>query len=310
MTNDHARLAVVTGASSGIGTAAAEELARRGWRVVMVGRDAERLAQARERVAAAVDGHGPATLGGHGPAVDGHGAAATPARATATTERDAGTTERVTALRCDFGVLAQVRELAATLRERHDRIDVLANNAGGAVTTRRTTMDGFESTIQTNHLAPFLLSLLLHDVLRGGRIVNTASAAHQAGTVDPGDLSAPTGGYTMLGRYASAKQANILFAAEAARRWPDIQSTSFHPGVVRTRFGSESPLMAYFYRYMPFLRTPARGARTLVWLATTDAAVVNGGYYQDEKLRRPASRASDPELAARLWESSLQAVSG
>jgi NAD(P)-dependent dehydrogenase (short-subunit alcohol dehydrogenase family) len=277
----------------------------------MVGRDAERLAQARERVAAAVDSHGTAATDGHGTVIEAHGAAATQARATAATaERDPNAAERVTALRCDFGVLDQVRELAATLRERYDHIDVLANNAGGAVTARRTTVDGFESTIQTNHLAPFLLSLLLRDTLRGGRIVNTASAAHQAGTVDPDDLSAPTDGYTMLGRYASAKQANILFAAEAARRWPDIQSTSFHPGVVRTRFGSESPIMAYFYRYMPFLRTPARGARTLAWLATTQDAVVNGGYYQDERLRRPASRANDPQLAARLWESSLRAVQG
>lgn len=266
------RVAVVTGANSGIGLAAALGLARLGWAVTLVGRDQGRLDAALAQVRAA----GSAAASAH---------------------------------RCDFAVLADVRSLAATLRAEHPRIDLLANNAGGSTATRQTTVDGFELTIQTNHLAPFLLSHQLREQLRGGRIINTASAAHRAGRLDPDDLNAAGERYLPLAFYSSAKQANILFAAEAGRRWPDILSTSYHPGIVRTRFGRDSPVMALFYRTWPFLRTPAKGAQTLIWLAGADrAAITNGGYYIDLRLRQPSRGAADPALAARLWEASLAAV--
>src|SRR5258705_7118084 len=133
------RTAVVTGASSGIGLAAAVELGRRGWRVVLLGRNADRLTAAVEQV-----------------------------RAVSPVPPES--------YRCDFGSFAQVREVAGTLRQHHPHIAVLANNAGGNVATRRSTMDGFEETIQSNHLAHFLLSHELRDQLRGGRIINTSSA--------------------------------------------------------------------------------------------------------------------------------------
>lgn len=271
------RIAVVTGASSGIGLAAAIQLARRGWAVTLVGRDPGRLDTALAQVRAAAP-------------------AGVPAPASK-------------ALRCDFGVLDQVRTLAEVLRDEHPRIDVLANNAGGAIASRQTTVDGFELTIQSNHLAAFLLSNELRELLRGGRIVNTSSGAHQAGRIDPDDLNGDHRRYTQLSAYGSAKQANVLFAGEAARRWPDILSTSYHPGVVRTRFGRDSPMFAAFYRTMPLLRTPDKGAQTLVWLAeTASSGITNGAYYQDERVRRPAAKATDPALAARLWDASLRAV--
>jgi NAD(P)-dependent dehydrogenase (short-subunit alcohol dehydrogenase family) len=260
----------VTGASAGIGLAAAAELARRGWTVTLVGRDQRRLDEALAQVRAA----GPASA---------------------------------TAERCDFAEFAQVRALAATLRDRHSSIDLLANNAGGTSANRQHTVDGFERTIQTNHLAPFLLSHLMRDRLAGGRIVNTASAAHRAGTLDPTDLNGDRKRWTVMGAYGSAKQANILFAAEAARRWPEILSTAYHPGVVRTRFGRDNPSITFYYRIAPFLRNPEHGARTLVWLAET-RDVTNGAYYIDERPRRPRPAAADPALAARLWEASLTAV--
>jgi NAD(P)-dependent dehydrogenase (short-subunit alcohol dehydrogenase family) len=264
--------AVVTGASSGIGLAAAEELARRGWEVALVARDPARLAQAADRV------------------------------------RQAGGTAAT--YQADFAVLDDVRKLADQLRTAYPRIDVLANNAGGLVLSGERTVDGFERTIQTNHLAPFLLTHLLLEPLAGGRIVNTASDAHNGGDLGAqADLFALPDGYRGMSAYGGSKQANILFTAEAARRWPNLLTTCFHPGVVRTRFARESKLAGPIMRVAPFLRSPAKGAYTLVWLATEDREkLTNGAYYIDRRERRPKPTATDPALAARLWDSSLDAL--
>jgi NAD(P)-dependent dehydrogenase (short-subunit alcohol dehydrogenase family) len=263
------RLVVVTGASSGIGLAAAVDLARRGDQVVLVGRDPARLQAAAEQV------------------------------------REASG-ERPELFRADFAVLDDVRRLAEQLRAAYDRIDVLANNAGAIVLQPLTTVDGFELSIQANHLAPFLLSNLLRD--RVGRMVVTASGAHRSGVLDPDDLNAPLRRYRPVQAYGTSKQANILFTAEAARRWPEIAAYSFHPGMVRTRFGNDSRLVALGMRLLPF-RSPEKGAETLVWLANQDPSRLRtGGYYTDRRPRRPLRKAADPQLAARLWTASAEAV--
>ncbi|NJP35615.1 SDR family NAD(P)-dependent oxidoreductase [Micromonospora thermarum] len=263
------RLVVVTGASSGIGLAAAVDLAARGDQVVLVGRDPARLQAAAAQV------------------------------------RDAAG-ERPELFRADFAVLDDVRGLAERLRAAYDRIDVLANNAGAIVLQPITTVDGFELSIQANHLAPFLLSNLLRD--RIGRIVVTASGAHRSGSLDPDDLNRPLRRYRPMNAYGTSKQANILFTAEAARRWPDIPAYCFHPGVVRTRFGNDSRLVALGMRLLP-IRSPEKGAETLVWLANQDPdRLRSGAYYMDRRLRRPLPKAADPRLAARLWTASAKAV--
>jgi NAD(P)-dependent dehydrogenase (short-subunit alcohol dehydrogenase family) len=257
---------VVTGGNSGIGLAAAQEFARRGARVALVGRDQARLSSAAESVPGA------------------------------------------RAFQADFASLSSVRSLAAALLDSFESIDVLCNNAGAIVHSRQSTVDGHELTIQANHLAPFLLSHLLRERLKGGRIVNTASDAHSGGRLDPAHLD-DTGRYAAMTVYGSSKQANILFAAEAARRWPEILSFSYHPGVVRTRFGRGSAMYSAFYKLMPFLVTPEGGADTMVWLAGTPAAeLTNGGYYVKRALARPRGIAADPAAAQLLWETSLSAV--
>ena len=266
------RVFVITGSSSGVGLAAAESIARRRGQVVLVGRDPARLRSAAERVLEAAGG--PAPL----------------------------------ALQADFARFDDVHLLAEQLRERLPRIDVLANNAGAVSGRAASTVDGYERTLQTNHLSPFLLTLLLREQLRGGRIVNTASDAHSSGRLDPNQLRLPANGYGTWRAYGTSKQANILFTIEATRRWPDILSTCFHPGLVRTNFGGGT-IARVFFTVNPFMLSPAQGADTLVWLATAPAPdITPGAYYIRRRLRAPAPAAADPVLAARLWEASLAAV--
>jgi daunorubicin C-13 ketoreductase len=266
------RTIVVTGASSGVGLAAAEQFAAQGDQVVVVGRNPERLDAAVARVKAAGGGREPGRF------------------------------------RADFENLQEVRDLAAHLLDAYPKIDVLANNAGGMVSTYRRTVDGYEATIEGNHLAPFLLTELLRERLDGGRMVSTASDAHRRGRPDPEDFTGSAATYGAWSAYGAAKAANILFAAEAARRWPNITSVSFHPGVVRTNFGS-GRLIRLFYKYAPGLVTPEKAGALLVWLATAPASeLVDGGYYVGHQATEPASQAKDPAAAAKLWEASAAAV--
>lgn len=263
------RVVVVTGSSSGVGLAAAEQFARLGATVVVVGRNPDRLATAVDRVAAA---------GSRIP----------------------------DSVRADFTRLDDVRALAGHLLERYPRIDVLANNAGAMSAAYVKTVDGYESTMQSNHLAPFLLTNLLADRLQGGRVINTASDAHRMGKVDPDDLVRSPKGYNSWREYGTSKAANILFTTESQQRWPGIHSTAFHPGVVRSNFAAENTAASLFYRYMPFLTTPEKAGALLVHLAA--AATSPGGYYVGEKLKQPGPYARDPQLAVRLWEASTKAV--
>ncbi|MFC4037442.1 SDR family NAD(P)-dependent oxidoreductase [Dactylosporangium siamense] len=265
------RTVVITGASSGVGLAAAVRFAAQGDQVVVVGRTTERLDAAVARVRAAGGGREPGRF------------------------------------QADFERLAQVRDLAAYLLDTYPVIDVLANNAGGMVGGYRRTVDGYEATIQGNHLAPFLLTTLLRERLTGGRVVNTASRVHTQGRPDPDDFTGDPEKFRWGRAYGAAKSANILFAAEAARRWPDITSVSFHPGVVRTNFGEGAVRLVY--RFAPFLTTPEKAGALLVWLATTPAAeLTDGGYYVGHKLTRPAAHAGDREAATALWDASAAAV--
>jgi daunorubicin C-13 ketoreductase len=266
------RTIVVTGASSGIGLAAAEQFAARGDRVVLVGRDERRLAAAVDRVRAA----GGRTEPGH--------------------------------VRVDFERFADVRALAEHLLSTYPQINVLANNAGVLAMARRRTVDGNEATIQTNHLSPFLLSALLRERLRGGRIVNTSVRPGRNARLDPDDLNGEARRYNGVTAYQSSKAANVLFAMEAARRWPDILSLSLHPGLVRTNIGRDTALR-FVFRYAPFLSDPHASARRLVRLATAPASeLTNGALYGADRLIRPNPRLFATDRAARLWTASEEAV--
>ncbi len=267
---------LLTGATRGIGQAAAVELAKEGAEVALVGRDPERVkAVAQEAKAAGGAGGSP---------IHEHVA--------------------------DLALMADVRTLAAEVKERYGQIDVLANNAGALFASRKETAEGFEQTFALNHLAPFLLTNLLRDRLTGGRVVTTASDAHKAGVLDLDDLQSEKS-YSAMKVYGVTKLCNILFTRELARRAPELHANCFHPGVVRTGFGKNDNGIWKVLTTLgaPFFRSPQRGARSLVWLALSpEAAALTGEYVQDEKVLAPSAQAQDETLAEGLWERSAELV--
>ncbi len=267
-------LVVITGATRGIGRAAAIELAGQGAEVAVVGRE-------RERVDAVA---GEARGAGGGAAVHTYVA--------------------------DLTLMASVRSLAEELRGAHERIDVLANNAGALFASRKVTPEGFERTFALNHLAPFLLTNLMLDRLAGGRVIATASDAHTAGRLDLDDLQSERS-YSAMRVYGTSKLCNILFTRELARRQPELRANCFHPGVVRTGFGKNENGIWKLLTTIggPFLRSPERGARSLVWLATSvQGGQLTGEYVENETVSEPSAAAQDPELARGLWERSAALV--
>jgi NAD(P)-dependent dehydrogenase (short-subunit alcohol dehydrogenase family) len=215
----------------------------------------------------------------------------------------------------DFASLAEVRVLAAELGRRHARVDVLINNAGLIAGSRRTlTADGHELSFQVNHLAPFLLTMLLRPQLSvgGGVVVTTSSqaGAAQDARVVLEDLDMSRG-YGALRAYKASKLANVLFTRELARRWgpAGVSAAAVHPGMVRSGWGLNGPLAVRAVVRSPFrlaMRTPEQGARTIVWLATTRPGKdwESGGYFADCKPAKANPSAGDAVLASGLWERS------
>lgn len=217
----------------------------------------------------------------------------------------------------DFTHLDQVRDLARELRARHSRVDVLLNNAGLIAGPQRTvTADGHELTFQVNHLAGFLLTVLLREPLAAaqGRVITTSSRAGAArgARVVPGDLDMANG-YDGLRAYQASKLANVLFTRELARRWGPlgVSAAAVHPGMVRSQWGRTGPAAVRLVMNSPFrlaMRSPERGADTPVWLATSDPGRdwESGGYFADRKPATASPVADDANLAKELWERSAQ----
>jgi len=268
------RTIIITGASDGIGAAAARMLSAAGNRVVVVGRSAEK---------------------------------------TKAIARELGADYFL----ADFAKLDDVRTLAASLLEKYPRIDVLANNAGGIMGDRELTVDGYEKTLQINHLAPFLLTSLLMERLieSTATVINTASVANVLfGKIDIDDLDLEKK-YSPNLAYGNGKLANILFTQELDRRYAaaGISTAAFHPGVVKTGFASGSTtVMRVIYRTVlnRFLLSAEKGADSLVWLATATPGREwkRGEYYEKRRPARKNRQASDPVLSRQLWERSAERV--
>jgi len=271
---------LVTGATSGIGLEAAVVLAGRGARLALVGRDPGRTEAAVADVKAR-----------------------------------SGSAE-VSSFLCDFSSQAEIRRLAGEVLARHDRLDVLVNNAGAVNKTRRLTVDGIEMTFAVNHLGYFLLTHLLRDLLvrsAPARVVTVASIGHRHGTLDFADLGYEHG-YRIMRSYARSKLANVLFANELARRLAGtgVTSNSLHPGSVATGIWAGAPLwikpiIQIFFR--PFFLSAQKGGETLVQLAAApELEGVTGKYFEKGQAVAPAPLALDENLGRRLWQVSAEMV--
>ena len=265
------KIAIVTGANSGMGLATVEALSDKGFTVIMLCRNEERGRDAITRI-------------------------------TREKARD------LDLMICDLGDYASIRDFARRVKEKYRHIDVLVNNAGFISLDRQETKEGIERQFGINHLGHFLLTMQLLDLMiPRSRIVVVASGAHKVGKIHFDDINLRKG-YNVVKAYSQSKLANVLFTRELARRLKKrrISVNCCHPGAVATNIGIDretgfgktvTSLLA------PFFQTPAEGAGTAIYLAT-DEAVNNktGGYFYKCKPARSSKRSKDMELAKRLFE--------
>lgn len=272
MSGTAGRTAVITGATSGIGAATAALLGREGFDVVVTGRTRGSAEAAAERVRLAA-GH-------HRPTVD--------------------------AVWGDLSRQGDVRRLAEQILLRHERVDVLINNAGANFPRRMLTEDGVEQTLAVDALAPILLSKLLLPALRtgGGRVVNVASGMLK--TPDTTQWTGPEP-YSQMTAYAQAKAMLILLTTQMAREHPDVLLVSMTPGIVRTGLGrnTSGALRLFLALVKIFSKRPDDAARGLLHLATAPVAdLATGAFYKHGDVENPHALTGVDAPAA--WRSALQ----
>ena len=280
METGNSKVCVITGATSGIGRVAALSLAQQGFKMLLVARSREKGEAVQRVIRGIVPDSSPEFYVG------------------------------------DLSSQQSIRALANEIRSAHPRIDVLVNNAGGVFGSRVLTPEGIEYTFALNHLGYFALTNLLLDSLKSAgdaRIVNVSSEVHKFGKLDLNHLDAD-GEYNAMKAYAQSKLANLLFTYELSRQLASTRITvnALHPGGVRTNFGRDLPgAVGMFFRHFGFLlRSPEKGAETLIWLATSNkVSGLTGKYFLDKREIRSSRSSYDVSLARRLWEIS-SAVTG
>ncbi|HSB66073.1 MAG TPA: SDR family oxidoreductase [Anaerolineales bacterium] len=270
---------LITGATNGIGKAAAMVLAKRGATLVIVGRNPEKTIQVVQQIKASTGN----------PAVDG--------------------------LISNLSSMSQVRRLAREFRQKYAHLHLLINNAGGIYANRTTSVDGYEYTFALNHLAYFLLTNLLLDMLitdAPSRIINVSSRAHEGATLNFDDLQNEQhyayGGYRA---YGQSKLDNLLFTYELARRLSGtgVTANAIHPGVVATGFGKNNhgAMKVGMRVYHQFALTPEQGADTIIYLASSPAVeCITGKYWVNRQQVASSPESYDEATQKHLWSVSAQ----
>ena len=279
--NTMSSVVAITGATSGIGRAAALELAGSASKLILLVRDEKRGDGVRSEIA-----------------------------------RATGDPDRAEVIHCDLASLQSVRVAASQLLARYPRLDVLVGNAGVYARTREITVDGHELTWQVNHLSHFLLANLLRPALASAapsRLVVVSSGAHVAAwrgiRLEDPEMARRWGSFPA---YAHAKLAEVMFGLAAGRRWAEdgIAVNVVHPGHVATNLYSVEPTLAErMQTRLVRQQTPEQGADTIVWLASSpEVEGATGGYYHDRKLARASWVARDVKGQERLWRLSAEAT--
>jgi len=265
----NSKVVLITGATDGIGKQTALELAKLGHHVIIHGRNKERVQQTSNEIQVATN----------------H--------------------QQLSTIVCDLSSLKAVRKLTEEIKSKYDRLDVLINNAGVYMKSRVLTEEGFETTFAVNHLAHFLLTNLLLDLIKKsdeGRIINVSSIAHTRANFDLGNLNGEKyfDGY---GAYSLSKLANVLFTKELSCILTDtnITANALHPGVISTKllrigFGAEGASVT-------------RGAETSVYLAASpNVKSISGEYFADKQISRYNKIADDKNLTKKFWDVSAMMV--
>jgi NAD(P)-dependent dehydrogenase (short-subunit alcohol dehydrogenase family) len=281
------RVAVITGASSGIGKEAAKALVKEGWTVICLGRDRFRCEQARAEIL-----------------------------------EQAACVDQVVMIRADLALLSDTARAAKEISGIADHVDVLLNNAGGLAKDLKITVEGNEYTFASNHLGPFLLTRLLLPLLKAAaacspkgatRVINVSSAAHASCEgLDRNDVQMIRN-FSSTPAYCRVKLANLLFTREAAKRLAadNIVVHAMHPGLVDSNFGShgDDAMQSYLRARSDVSISPAVAADTLVWLACAEEpGKTTGGYYFERAVIPASAAARDDAAAGWLWEESENLV--
>jgi NAD(P)-dependent dehydrogenase (short-subunit alcohol dehydrogenase family) len=276
------KICLITGANSGIGKATAVGLARMGATVVMVSRDRTRGEEAQREISA-----------------------------------QSGNDD-VDLFLADLSSQQEVRQLAETFQQRYRHLHVLINNAGSGFSKRQQSTDGIEMTFALNHLAPFLLTNLLLDMLKKSapaRVINVSSAQESRARLDIHDLQFKNQRYGFFRSYGQSKFAMLLFTYELARRLQGTGVTvnAMNPGPTATNFGSHD-LAPFTHSLLHFIAarigiTAEKAAETTIYLASSpEVERVSGQYFQNSAARKSSPRSYDESLQRQVWEESARLV--
>ena len=275
------KVAVVSGATSGIGLATARALVGQRFRIIAMGRHSGRVSAADAELRAGAEG------------------------------------AEIDWVIADFSRLADVRRAAGDIVRLTGHIDVLVNNAGLLLDRRSTTEQGFETTFAVNHLAPFLLTTSLLPLLKAApaHVINVSSVGHTMIDDMRWDDLQMERDFAPLAAYAQSKLANVLFTRELARRFDGegLVASAVHPGLVASRFpltgGADTRAYYAAAQASGEALTSEQGADTVVWLATAPgAALPSGGYFAERRRIAPSAAGQDDDGARRLWTISERLV--